>query len=222
MVGVSILQLDTNFPRIAGDVAAPETYKCDVEVIRIPRADVKQIVRSDPQKIEIAPFLNAAKTAKGQVVVTSCGFLSPFQDQIQTELDRPFIASSLNGLPGLMQQSAQHGVGIVTFDADKLTDAHFPIGIERSDLPTIGLRDDSHLRQVIQQDRPDLNFDLAKTEVLRLLKDELPAHIQTLVLECTNLPPYKSAIQQMFKIQTFDILDMVEQLRPESIADPFL
>lgn len=72
---VTVLQLDTDFPRVPGDVARPDTYIGDVEILRIPNATVGQIVRADPAAIPIAPFEQAMHQATGDRIVTSCGFL---------------------------------------------------------------------------------------------------------------------------------------------------
>ena len=62
---LTILQLDTDFPRVPGDVACPETYTCEVEIIRVPRATVGQIVSDRPEEIDIIPFETALHRAQG-------------------------------------------------------------------------------------------------------------------------------------------------------------
>ena len=48
---VTVLQLDTDFPRVAGDVGCEQTYLDDIQIIRIPNATVGQIVSADPAAI---------------------------------------------------------------------------------------------------------------------------------------------------------------------------
>lgn len=99
---VSVLQLDTHFPRLPGDVACGETYCRPPEILRIARADVAHIVYQNPEAIDIEPFIAAARRSQGDIITTSCGFLSPFEDIIAAQIDRPFLASSLNALPYLL------------------------------------------------------------------------------------------------------------------------
>ncbi|MFT5067152.1 MAG: hypothetical protein ACI9TA_002779, partial [Reinekea sp.] len=66
---VTVLQLDTNFPRVPGDVGCAETYCGDIEILRVPNATVGQIVSVDPASIHIAPFEEALSTARGDVIV---------------------------------------------------------------------------------------------------------------------------------------------------------
>ncbi len=52
---VTVLQLDTDFPRIAGDVGCKESYARPPQIIRVKGASVGRIVTDRPQDIDIAP-----------------------------------------------------------------------------------------------------------------------------------------------------------------------
>ncbi|MDC0136656.1 hypothetical protein OAI26_08460, partial [Sulfitobacter sp.] len=87
---VTVLQLDTYFPRIAGDVGCEETYSRPPQIIRIGGASVGRIVTNRPQDIDIEPFVQALAHADGDIIVTSCGFLSYWQAHLAALTDRPF------------------------------------------------------------------------------------------------------------------------------------
>lgn len=216
MAGVTVLQLDTKFPRIAGDIASPETYNCALEVVRVPSATVASIVTDKPDGIDITPFIDAARNANGDLVTTSCGFLAPFQKRIAQEIDRPFVASALIDLERLSRIYGAD-IQVLTFDAEKLSTDH------SAALPDcIGLIADMHLRQVIEGDLDTLDKDRARAEILRHLRDQLKETTRALLLECTNLPPYKAAICREFNIPIFDILTVIEQHLPKAIKSAFL
>lgn len=63
---VTVLQLDTHFPRIAGDVGCAQSYALPMEVIRVPSATVQNVVNDRPDLIDIAPFEDALRQARGQ------------------------------------------------------------------------------------------------------------------------------------------------------------
>ena len=88
---LSVLMLDTAFPRIAGDVACPDSYREAVELIRVP-ARVADVVRADPEALDVAPWEDALARARGDVVTTSCGFLAPWQAHLAALADRPVLA----------------------------------------------------------------------------------------------------------------------------------
>ena len=60
---ITLLQLDTHFPRIPGDVGSVDTYKCELEIIRVPNATVEQVINANPNKIDLDPFFDAIDKA---------------------------------------------------------------------------------------------------------------------------------------------------------------
>ena len=196
---LSALQLDTGFARIPGDVACAETYSCEVELIRVPGAAVTGIVRGDPSSINIAPFEEALANAKGEVIATSCGFLSYWQAHLQALTERPFVSSSLIGLPDLALRYAPGEIMIVTFDAAALGPDHM-CGCEQYLTSVIGLPRDNTLRRAIETD--DV-FEPARVEAeLRdLIKQARGPKTKHIVFECTNLPPYTKAVRAATGLQ---------------------
>ena len=71
MARVSVLQLDTRFCRVPGDVGCAESYLHYPEIIRVPCASVANIVTDQPGQIDLDPFLNAIERATGDVVKAS-------------------------------------------------------------------------------------------------------------------------------------------------------
>lgn len=217
---LTVLQLDTRFPRIPGDVACPDTYAVPIEVLLVPKAKVGRIVTDDPMAIDIAPFEEALAHAQGEVIVTSCGFLAPWQAHLQALTDRPLIASSLGALDGLVQQFSPAELIILTFDDAALSLAH--LGGHGTYLNSIvGLPKTSHLRDVIAGNRTVLDVETATQDVTTLLADHCSDMTRHILLECTNLPPYKSAITQRLRLPCTDILTRIEDLRPGTVAPAF-
>ena len=222
MARVSLLQLDTDFLRVPGDVGCRDTFCEPLEIIRIPNATVDQIVTDQPSQIDLSPFLDAIVAAEGDIIATSCGFLAPFQSQLQAVTDRPVIASALDQLVDIADFFNADEVGILTFDAGKLGKNHLPASAVDFANRIYGLAANSHLRDVISNDRRDLDITLATQDVQSALRPCLDQPIKALVLECTNLPPYKAAIRQMLDVPIFDILSAIEKLAPNTIQPEFL
>ena len=216
---LSVLQLDTHFPRIAGDVASPDTYACGLEILRVNAAHVPDIVTARPTDILLAPFADALSTAKGDLITTSCGFLAPFQDRLQALTPKPFIASALSQLPQIAKTRSPAETAILTFDADKLNAQHLPPDLADYTTSIIGLNPEIHLRRVIEEDRAWLDTDRAARELADIA---FPATVKTLLLECTNLPPYKPYIKVGRSIDVFDILTAIEAQLPGVIQPQFL
>jgi len=220
---VSVLQLDTRFCRVPGDVGCAESYVHDPEIIRVPCASVANIVTDQPGQIDLDPFLNAIERATGDVVVTSCGFLSPFQDQLQSITPKPIIASVLNRLSDLDVIKGADRSSVLTFDATRLVEAHFPNPYRANDFRVVGLRPNNPLRQRIEEDVPDCfdASDVVNAVVADFALAVMPT-TETVILECTNLPPYKPQMRHDSNVRIIDILSAIECIAPNTIAPQYL
>lgn len=223
MARVSVLQLDTRFCRVPGDVGCAESYLHDPEIIRVPCASVANIVTDQPGQIDLDPFLNAIERATGDVVVTSCGFLSPFQDQLQSITPKPIIASVLNMLSDLDVMKGADRSSVLTFDATRLVEAHFPNPYRANDFRVVGLRPNNPLRQRIEEDVPDCfdASDVVNAVVADFALAVMPT-TETVILECTNLPPYKLQMRRNSVVRIVDILSAIEHIAPKTIATQYL
>jgi hypothetical protein len=215
---VAVLQLDTEFPRIAGDVGCRETYTEHIEILKISGASVNQIVSSDPAGIAIAPFEDAMRTAVADIIVTSCGFLSYWQTHLASHTRKPFISSALTALPALCQTYAPRDILTVTFDERKLNKNHF--GPFRTEV--IGLPEDMHLRQVISQNLSEFDVVRVSQEIVDFVVSKQQVHHKHLLLECTNLPPYKAALAAQTGLPITDILSLIEKVRSGTVRPEFL
>ena len=223
MARVSVLQLDTRFCRVPGDVGCAESYLHDPEIIRVPCASVANIVTDQPGQIDLDPFLNAIERATGDVVVTSCGFLSPFQDQLQSITPKPIIASVLNRLSDLDVIKGADRSSVLTFDATRLVEAHFPNPYRANDFRVVGLCPNNPLRQRIEEDVPDCfdASDVVNAVVADFALAVMPT-TETVILECTNLPPYKPQMRHDSNVRIIDILSAIECIAPNTIAPQYL
>ncbi len=75
---LGIMQLDTRFPRIPGDIGNAESYDFPVNIKIVSGASVQRVVvEGDPALL--TPFLQAAKELEAEgcfAITTSCGFLA--------------------------------------------------------------------------------------------------------------------------------------------------
>ncbi|MDB9874869.1 hypothetical protein OAC76_01530 [Amylibacter sp.] len=219
---ITLLQLDTQFPRIPGDVGSVDTFKCDLEIIRVPNATVKEVVNSNPNQIDLDPFFNAINKATGDLITTSCGFLSPFQSELDAICNVPFIASSLVQLEHLKNICTPPELQIITFDAVKLGVAHLPEKCEDFARSIYGLNSNAHLRNVIENNIKQLDPVKAAIDVCAVVEQNNNKLVKSILLECTNLPPYKSEIRRISNVPIYDILTAIENELPNSVQTNFL
>jgi len=197
MTTLGLLMLQSRFPRPLGDIGHPDTFHFAVRRRVVPGATAERVVRgSDPALLR--PFVDAAEqlVAEGcHAIATSCGFLARWQRELQAALPVPVWSSALLQLAE--QQALGRRCGVITIEAASLDAAHFDgVGADPA-TPVEGITPGSALHCTLLQDLPALDEADAQVQVLaaarRLLARE--SRIDTLVLECTNLPPYAPALR---------------------------
>jgi hypothetical protein len=201
---LGIVMLETQFPRPLGDVGHPDTFGVPTRRLVVAQAAPTRVVQSAQALLAsgLAPHFVAAAQALEhdgcEVITTSCGFLVLLQAQMQAALKARMVSSSLLALPRLLSRHRQ--VGVLTMSAQHLGAAHLlAAGVPRErlgDVIVAGMPPECEFAQAILGNRNTMNFALAKHNVVQAassLKATAP-HLTELVLECTNMPPYASAI----------------------------
>jgi len=100
-------------------------------------------------------------------------------------------------------------VGVLTADASALTPGHLDgVGAANVPIAVQGLEHTQEFAEVILRNtRTRMDTDLIAAEVLdaaRRLKDKAP-DMRSVVLECTDLPPYAAQIQAELQLPVFDL-----------------
>ncbi len=206
---LGVLMLQTRFPRPLGDIGHPASLPFEVRHRVVPGAAPAAVVRARDAAL-LAPFIQAgqALVAEGALALTtSCGFLALWQRELQAALPVPVWSSALLQLAGKAPQTC----GVITIEAASLAAAHFlAVGADPA-TPVEGITCGSPLHRTLMQDLPDLDMADAQAQVLAAADRLLARHpgLQTLVLECTNLPPYARALQRHTGLEVLDVLTML-------------
>ncbi len=206
---VGLLRLDTAFPRPVGDIGNPNTFDFPVRARIVHGATAARVVRGDASAL-LGPFVEAGRAlvAEGAVAIgTSCGFLAPFQRELAAALPVPFAASALLQLAWLAPLlPAGRRAGVITLDADALGMHHLAAAGAAPDTPVVGLPRDGALARAVFGDAPRLDRARIREEVVDAglrLKEAVPS-LGAIVLECTNLPPYRDALMRAVCVPVHD------------------
>jgi len=223
MAVLSLLQLDTGFPRIAGDVACRETFRAELDIHVLKDLSVARVVTPQPRPDDLERLGAVLAETRGDVITTSCGFLSVWQDQLAARARAPFVSSALHALPSILTRYENSELAILTFDAATLQAPAFAPSLHGFDGPVVGLADGSHLKQVIADDLPRLDAARAEAEITDLVAGLVARHQpKALLLECTNLPPYKQALAARFNLEIHDILTLIDSVNRDIVESAFL
>jgi len=208
---LGILMLDTRFPRIAGDIGNAASFDFPVIFRRMEGIGPADAVAAHPDRPRVQAALKAnaeALPAEGAVgISTSCGFLALYQDELAAVSPVPVATSALL----LIRQLAGRRVGVITASARNLTPAHFAAVGAPTDTPFVGMPEDGSFARTFIGNATTLDRDEVEREAVAAGHELVAKHpeIDTVVLECTNLPPYKPALRQALGLPVYDVLDLL-------------
>ena len=215
---LGVLMLDTRFPRPPGDIGHPESFGVPVRqaVVRgawparvvasaeaLRASDLAQTFRAHAQSLE---------REGAWAITTSCGFLVLLQQELQDAVAVPVVTSSLLQLPRLLEDEQQ--VGVLTISAQHLGHEHLrAAGVEAGrmgDVIVQGVAPEGEFAGAILGNRETMDLERAQADVVAAalaLKERAP-HLRSVVLECTNMPPYAHAVREATGFEPRSLLDV--------------
>ncbi|QQK79624.1 aspartate/glutamate racemase family protein [Salicibibacter cibi] len=207
---IGILMLETTFHRPIGDIGNPKTFAFPVIYKTVKGATVARAMYRAGDRELIDLFVQAAKEMENEgakAITTSCGFLAIFQQEIQRALTIPFFSSSLLQIP--FASCVTGGtVGVMTAARSRLTTKHLK-GVDAHHHPVVidGMDDQPAFTSAIVDQTENLDVNTVAKEMkqvtIRLLQNH--PEVRAIVLECTNMPPYKNTLQAITDIPIFDM-----------------
>jgi len=215
---VGILMLETQFPRIVGDMGNALTWPFPVQYRVVRGATPDLVVRNDATELADL-FISEARelVATGaDGITTNCGFLALVQDKLSAAISVPVAASSLMQVPWI-QAMLPPGkrVGILTISKETLTAAHLTAANIALDTPIGGTDANSEFSSGILDDRASLDFAQCEKDNLLAAEKLMQQHkdIGAIVLECTNMVPYAAAIRNLTGVPVYSIYSFVNWFR---------
>ncbi len=208
---LGILMLDTRFPRIVGDIGNAASFDYPVIFRRMEGIGSSDAVTMHPDRLRVLAALRAnaeALAAEGAVgISTSCGFLALYQDELAAVSPVPVATSALL----LIGQLKGKRVGVITASAKNLTPAHFEAVGAPGDTPFVGLPENSSFADTFLRNGLTLDREQVEREAVAAGRALVARHpeVDTVVLECTNLPPYKEALKAALGLPVYDVLDLL-------------
>lgn len=223
---LGILSLDTQFPRILGDVGNPDSYPFAAKVKVVDGADATKIVKDGlPDDVILRAFDAAACSLEdngAQAIVSTCGFLITVQSRIASQVNIPVMLSALSMLPSVRAMTAGR-VGILTASRSSLGAMALEAAqIAPDDVVIQGMEDApvfasaflaTRDQQVVEFDT-DLMEQAVVAQAIELIKKA--PDVGAILLECGNLPPYADAIRAATGRPVFHLLDAANMMMAAS------
>ncbi|MFL2801611.1 MAG: hypothetical protein ACJ0DD_02470 [Paracoccaceae bacterium] len=220
---LAILQLDTNFKRIAGDICSKKTFLRNVNIIKIKNAVVSEIITKNPKEQHYLNFKKKILTRNEKVITTSCGFTFYWQDYFNNLTKSDVITSSLCCLDNNRKIYKDNEILIFTFDEEILKS----LLVSKLKTPfkghILGLRKYNLLYKIISNNEKNFEFEQICYELKQLLWETIKnLKIKLIILECTNLSPYKNIFRTIFSGEIIDLLVLIEKKIPGTIKKELL
>ena len=211
---VGILMLETQFPRIPGDMGNVSTWPFPVQFRVVPGASPERVVKQRSQGLADAFIEVGQSLVRDGVdgIATTCGFLSLLQAELAAALQVPVASSALMQVP-MVNAMLPPGrrCGVVTVSSADLTQAHLLAANAPSDTPVAGTEAGIELTRALVGNALTLDVAKAEAEVVGAAMTLVERHpeLGAIVLECTNMPPYAAAVRRATGVPVYDIVSFV-------------
>lgn len=216
-ISIGVLSLESYFPKPPGHIKNPSSLPFTTTYEILNGLTVPELL-NNPTPEMLDPILAAARRLEKQgvkAITGSCGFLALFQTEIAQAVSIPVFVSSLLQVP-LAYQMTRAPVGVLTASAPALSDRHIA-GVGAAGVPLVvqGMQDTEEFAAVIlRNERTEMNLSLIEDEVLAAglnLVKRAP-EIRSIVLECTDLPPYAKTLQDALELPVFDLTTLATMM----------
>lgn len=210
---LGVLSLCSGTPRLVGDPAHAQTFDFPVVYGVVDGVTIQELIAIDgtclPKIIAAARQLEQ----KGvRFITTSCGLYAAFQQDIANQLSVPFISSSLqmvSFLKGFLPAGMK--VGVITAHAGLLRNEHVASsGFRLEEVVVRGMEDYPEFRRVVLEGVQEMDIKKFRRDVANVASSlkNCGEKIGLVVLECSNLVPFRSEIQKVLKAPVYDIVSL--------------
>lgn len=218
-------------PYIPGDTGNFTTWSVPVRYKTVPNMNVTRIFGPEGEALTSAVVQAAIELVQegAQLITCGCGYSIRYQQAVRDAVDVPVFLSSLLLAPFLERMLPRSkALGIIAASKVALTQ---PYILEAAGLRTTlgrrvvvaGLEDTPAFGPTWNEGKGDLDVEAVAKDVVGTavtLVNDRP-DISMLLLECGDLPPYASAVQQATGIPVFDYTSMIEFFVRGLIRKPF-
>ncbi len=215
---LGIIKLDTRFPRPKGDIGNADSFAFPVRYAVVEGASPQRVVTERAAGL-LEPFIAAGRRLIDEgalAITTTCGFLTIFQRQLASALPVPVATSALLQVPWVQTMIAPgQRVGVLTISATSITPAHLDsAGIAADSVAIEGVAPSCEFATKLLGNQTTLDVDAARADVVEAARALVTKHpeVGAIVMECTNMPPYRAAVAAATDLAVYDSLGLAEWL----------
>jgi hypothetical protein len=212
---VGIIVADEEMVLLPGNVANARTFDFPVMYEVLEGVGARRVMAGDPEIGELVVEAGERLIRRGVRAVTgACGSFANYQQLVASRLEVPVFLSVMLQIPMILSGLRKdQKVGVIAASAAALTPTVFDqCGINDPDRLVIeGAMQFDSLMQMASYIQ-DFDSQQLSDDLCGLAADMVRNHpeIAAFVLQCSDLPPFASAIQQTVPLPIYDMTSLVE------------
>lgn len=216
-VEVGVLTLDTRHFLVPGNVQHARSFQFPVRYEVVKGVSGADLMAGDPGAARAISRGARGLEAKGvSVIVGACGSFANYQSQVAAEVAIPVFTSILLEVPLLLRGlPPSRKLGIIfastaTFTDEVRDQCHIR---ESTRIVAIGADSIDAFGAILAQS-PELDSRALETGLVQLCEATLHSEpsLGAWLLQCSDLPPYASAIQKATQLPVFDMVTFINHV----------
>ncbi len=226
---IGIIYIDeVHYPLVPGNVVNGYTFDFPVRLKAVEDLDIPNLFAAGDAVYEkvLETCLDLQREGV-RAISSACGFFGNFQDRVAKELDIPVAISSLvqiNWIASLIGPDKK--IGVLTADQSSLTDTLLAAcGVSPETKERLVVRDLRHEPEFscILEGRGEFDNEIVRQEVVAKAKSIALENPDTgaILLECSDMPPYASAVQAAVQLPVFDFTTLIRYLHTAVCQRPY-
>ena len=223
---VGIIVIDIWYPLLPGNVANASTFDFPVMYKVLKGASIDQILCGDPELLPLVIDAGHELIQHGaRCIVGACGSFAYYQKEAAASFPVPTFLSSMLQVPLILHSlKPNQKLGVIAASPDSLTQKVFDqCGIsEPSRLAITGAKGLPEFENILQS-TGRLNSCKLEEELVELARRFVSEHpeIGSILLQCSDLPPYAWAIQNALGLPVYDMITLINWLHSAVVRRPF-
>ncbi len=225
---VGILVQDVYYPLVPGNVVNAYSYDFPVRYKIIPGANQARMHTGDPTLVDALVASSKELEMEGcRIICAACGYFGHFQQSVADQINLPVYLSSIVQIPWIrVALKSSQTIGVLCADIDNLTPKLFKAcGVSSEDYDRCRIAGAGHLPEfsALMERRGHFDNEILRDELIILAKDLVDANpdMGAILLECSDMPPYASAIQREIGLPVYDFISMIKYAHSVIAQKPY-
>lgn len=201
---------------LRGNSTNLDTYPFPVRLCRIEGANVESVLEN-PSPVVLQRMISESQKLIRQgirAITTSCGFNAVFQKELTRALPVPVFTSSLLQVPFVRNLlPPDQAIAVITAKSSALKDVHLRAAgiVSREMLQVLGMEHSPEWNKIFTKPEEKVDLETVAREVVMTAKKAMegPLQVGAFVLECTDLPPFSTAVREATGKPVFDFQTMM-------------